>query len=309
MRAASGGSELLSNRRTSRVLGPTGIIMLRTRLWMGGCLIALTIAMLVFDQLLSPWYPFLALFALVLGALAVLETIGLLGPARSPPHWLCLVSVLCVLAANWPAHVWRLPVDSLQLVLGVYIGVVLAAFLVEMARFREPGGSVTRLALVTWMTAFLGLLPSFLVQVRWIGASNSEEWRGVAAVVLAVFVPKVCDIGAYFTGKALGRHRMTPVLSPGKTWEGFAGGMIVSAVFTVVFNRRWPVLGDSDVLAVGFGLTVGLAGVLGDLAESLLKRDCGQKDASHVVPGFGGVLDVIDSIIFAAPVAYLWLRG
>ena len=68
------------------------------------------------------------------------------------------------------------------------------------------------------------------------------------------------------------------------------------------------VLHGGDWAAIGFGLTVGLAGVLGDLAESLIKRDCRRKDASDTVPGFGGVLDVIDSILFAAPVAYLWLR-
>jgi phosphatidate cytidylyltransferase len=123
-----------------------------------------------------------------------------------------------------------------------------------------------------------------------------------------MFMPKVCDIGAYFTGKALGRHRMTPVLSPGKTWEGLAGGMIASVAFALAFNVRWPVLGG-HLTAIGFGLTVGAAGVLGDLAESLIKRDCGRKDASHVVPGFGGVLDVIDAVLFAAPVACLWLRG
>ncbi len=68
------------------------------------------------------------------------------------------------------------------------------------------------------------------------------------------------------------------------------------------------VLQGGDWAALGFGLTVGLAGVLGDLAESLIKRDCRRKDAADTVPGFGGVLDVIDSILFAAPVAYLWLR-
>ena len=66
--------------------------------------------------------------------------------------------------------------------------------------------------------------------------------------------------------------------------------------------------GLSDLAAAGFGLTVGIAGVLGDLAESLIKRDCRQKDASQVVPGFGGVLDVVDSVLFAAPVAYWWMR-
>lgn len=129
------------------------------------------------------------------------------------------------------------------------------------------------------------------------------------ALALAIFVPKSCDIGAYFTGRLLGRHRMTPVLSPKKTWEGAAGGLAVAMMVAVALDRLGPasLLQGCVFLEVGFGLTVGLAGMLGDLAESLLKRDCQKKDASQVVPGFGGILDVVDALLFAAPVAYLWL--
>ena len=130
-------------------------------------------------------------------------------------------------------------------------------------------------------------------------------------LALAIFIPKCCDIGAYTAGRMVGRHRMTPVISPGKTWEGLAGGLVTAVAAAVALNRLGPVLpGEgpaSDVAAAGFGLTVGGAGVLGDLAESLIKRQYRQKDASHVMPGFGGVLDVVDSILFAAPVAYCWL--
>jgi phosphatidate cytidylyltransferase len=97
-------------------------------------------------------------------------------------------------------------------------------------------------------------------------------------------------------------------LSPKKTWEGLVGGLLAAIVVSIGLGRLGPALHGSDLLALGFGLTVGLAGVLGDLAESLLKRDCEIKDTSLVVPGFGGVLDVIDAVIFAAPVAYWWLR-
>jgi phosphatidate cytidylyltransferase len=98
------------------------------------------------------------------------------------------------------------------------------------------------------------------------------------------------------------------VLSPKKTWEGLAGGLILSTVVAVVINLLLPVLRGGHLSAAGFGLVVGGIGALGDLAESLIKRDCQRKDASQVVPGFGGVLDVVDSIVFAAPIAYCWLR-
>jgi len=146
---------------------------------------------------------------------------------------------------------------------------------------------------------------SFLVQLRWLPGSVE---RGTTALLLAIFVPKGCDIGAYCIGRLIGRHRMTPVLSPNKTWEGAIGGLLTGMVVAVALDRWGPdvALGPWWMEA-GFGLTVGAAGMFGDLAESLIKRDCRQKDASQAVPGFGGILDVVDALLLAAPVAYLWL--
>ena len=283
---------------------------MRTRIGMGFVMVALAVGMLVLDRSLAPWYPFLLLFVLVLALAACHELLLLLEPGTRPAAWFCLPAVIAVLLANWPAHLLprdlEIVHDSWLWVLGTFVAIVLAAFLVEMATFREPGGSVLRMALALWAVAYLGLLPSFLVQLRWWPGETPLD-RGVAALALAIFVPKFCDIGAYFTGRLIGRHPMTPVLSPKKTLEGLAGGLALASLVAVAINRWQPVL-PSDLAAVGFGLTVGFAGVLGDLAESLIKRDCRQKDASRVVPGFGGVLDVLDSIVFAAPVAYCWLR-
>jgi phosphatidate cytidylyltransferase len=278
--------------------------MLSTRLWMGALLVALAAGVLILDA--EPWFPFLLVLLVCLACVACRELHELLLPLPRPPHALCVAAVVAVVLANWPAHVgadggW-LTSDPWHTVLSAFAAAVLVAFLVEMATFREPGGSVVRIALTVWVVAYLGVLPSFLAQLRWL-----PDGRGVAALSLAIFVPKCCDIGAYFTGRLLGRHRMSPVLSPQKTWEGLAGGLVLATLVAVALHRSLPVL-SGDLAAVGFGLTVGGAGVLGDLAESLLKRDCRQKDASQVVPGFGGVLDVIDAILFAAPVAYWWLR-
>src|SRR5262249_44217594 len=177
--------------------------MLRTRLWLGALLIALTAGMLFCDRGLGPWYPFLLLFCVILGLLGCDELCRLLGPGRAPPRWFCLSAVLAVLLANWPAHVRPdLPWDSWHLVLAAFTAAVLAAFLVEMAAYREPGGSVARIAAATWIAAYLGLLPSFLAQLRWPpgNAPDAGDGRAVAAMAVAIFVPKACDIGAYFTG-------------------------------------------------------------------------------------------------------------
>lgn len=289
--------------------------MLRTRLWMGAVLIGLVLGALVVDQWLAPWYPFLCCAVLGLALTACYELLHLLDPDHGVPGWLCYTAVAALVLANWPGHVarmYKLPVetDPWHWVAGVFAAVVLAAFLTEMARFQEPGRSVLRVALVVWVAAYLGLLTSFLVQLRWLGGTDAVEAarRGSVALALAIFVPKFGDVGAYFTGRLLGRHRMTPVLSPKKTWEGAAGALVGSVATTFGIEQFGPALRGGMWTAVGFGLSLSVAGLLGDLAESLIKRDCRRKDASQVVPGFGGVLDVVDAVIFAAPVAYWWLR-
>jgi phosphatidate cytidylyltransferase len=283
--------------------------MLRTRLVVGAILIALAVGVLVLDQGLAPWYPFLFFLLLLLAVAACLELLHLLDPARRPSVWLCCTSVAVLVVMNWLAHL--LEWDPWQAIAGTFAAVVLAAFGVEMATFREPGASVTRVALTVGIAAYLGLLSCFFAQLRWLGgtALEGKASRATLALALAIFVPKCCDIGAYFTGRLLGRHPMAPVLSPKKTREGAAGGLAASVLAAAGIDHLGPVLRGGAWAAVVFGLTVGLAGLLGDLAESLIKRDCGRKDASHAVPGFGGVLDVVDSVLFAAPVAYFWLRG
>jgi phosphatidate cytidylyltransferase len=275
--------------------------MLRTRLWMGAVLITLVVGVLVFDQHFEPWFPFLLAFVVVLAVVGTIELVHMIDANRRPSLWLCLAGVLAVLLANWSTAMGGQP---WPVIAGAFAALILAAFLVEMATFREPGQSVARIGLTIFIVAYLALLPCFLVQLRWLPGKANDIPRGVGAIALAIFVPKVCDIGAYFTGRLFGAHRMSPVLSPKKTWEGFVGGVLASVLVAFLLNRFLLVLGDWP--ALGFGATAGVFGVLGDLAESLIKRDCQQKDASQVVPGFGGVLDVVDSIVFTAPLAYLW---
>jgi phosphatidate cytidylyltransferase len=294
--------------------------MLRTRLWMGALLVALTVGVVVVDNLLAPVYPFLFLLVLALALVACFELLHLLPGDRRPSAWLCYAAVAGLVTANWAAHIWHSPggpdPEPWHWVLGEFTVVVLAAFLVEMAVFREAGHSVVRIALTVWIASYLGVLPSFLAQLRWLspGGAGITAAEGVLngatlGLVLAIFVPKCCDIGAYFTGRFLGRHKMAPVLSPKKTWEGAAGGLALAVAATIALCRLGPPVLPGIWAEAGFGLTVGLAGMLGDLAESLVKRDCVQKDASQAMPGFGGVLDVVDSIVFAAPVVYGWLRA
>jgi phosphatidate cytidylyltransferase len=287
----------------------------RTRIAVGLVLILLVAAVLGLDRYLgAPIYPCLLVFLLVLATLSCLELHALLAELPYPPLWLLLLGCGCVLLGNWPAHLdWTgQPPQPWRDLAWIFAAVVLAGLLYEMAVFREPGSAVVRSALLVWVVGYLGLLPCFLAQLRWwppVSDAGGPDTRGEAALALTIFVAKGADIGAYFTGRLIGRRRLSPVISPKKTWEGLAGGLVLSMLIAVGLNRLMTRLMTSDFEAALFGIVVGGAGVLGDLAESLIKRDRKRKDASHVVPGFGGVLDVVDSVLFAAPVAYWWLRA
>jgi phosphatidate cytidylyltransferase len=188
-------------------------------------------------------------------------------------------------------------------------GVVIAAFLLEMAVYREPGEAVTRVAFTAFAVIYLGVLATFLFQLRWLPDAPGDPNRARNALLLTIFVPKCGDIGAYCTGRMLGRHKMTPLLSPKKTWEGAAGGTMLAILTAVGVSSIGQQPEFWIAKAIAFGFVVAIMGMLGDLAESLIKREGQKKDASQAVPGFGGVLDVIDSLLFAAPVSNLWLTS
>lgn len=285
--------------------------MIRTRLWVGSLLALGAAGVLFGDSWLArsgfAWFPFLFAFLMLAGVLGSRELVRLFPAAHQPSESLVISGVLLALLVNWYPVV-RLqfsasPASAWALLVFVFVGVLIAAFLLEMQRYTGEPGVVARLALTLFAVAYLGLLPCFFAQVRWL---TPDVDASAVMLALVVFVPKGNDIGAFFTGTFLGRHKMTPVLSPKKTWEGFAGGMLTGAAVAVGLSFAAPVFAHGPLEAAAFGLVVGLAGVLGDLAESLIKRDCQAKDASKSIPGFGGVLDVVDSVLFAAPVAYLW---
>jgi len=280
--------------------------MLRTRIVVGSLLAGMTLGILFVDEHCAPWYPYLFTFFAVVGALGCWELLGLIPLEQRPSAWLCHLGVQIVVVANWirPLHEscpqcfpWSDPWPLIGLALAA---TMIAAFLLEMSKYRGPGDSAARVALTLFVVTYLGLLASFLAQLRWL--PNAAQASN--ALMLTIFVPKCCDIGAYCTGRLVGRNRMTPVLSPKKTWEGAAGGTAL-AVMTAVGVSFYGAKPEYYLLkAILFGSIVGAAGMFGDLAESLLKRESLKKDASETVPGFGGVLDVVDSVLFAAPVAF-----
>ena len=125
-----------------------------------------------------------------------------------------------------------------------------------------------------------------------------------------IVITKFSDTGAYLVGSLIGRHKMIPRISPGKTWEGFGGALVVSILASLLFVYY---LGDhmhgmNWTHAIALGLLLGLAAVVGDLIESIFKREAGVKDSGKFFPGIGGILDLLDSLLFNAPIMYLYLR-
>lgn len=194
--------------------------------------------------------------------------------------------------------------------LAIGVGII---FNGEMWRYRGPGNGAVNVALGVFTMAYVGGLTTFLVALR---VYRGNQW-GMAAIISLAFVAKMSDTGAYACGRLLGRHKMAPILSPKKTIEGGVGGVITACIssYLFFFFIAPRLVGDSAASpslfgSLIYGLVVATAGMLGDLAESLLKRDMQCKDSSRWMPGLGGVLDVIDSLLAAAPAAYLcWVAG
>jgi phosphatidate cytidylyltransferase len=204
------------------------------------------------------------------------------------------------------------------LMLGVGAGFTINV-LVELWQYVTPGKTITQLALATFAVIYVGGLLGFLVQLRLLDVGGDVSKGGMLTLFSMIATVKFTDIGAYFAGHRFGKHKMAPVISPGKTWEGAAGGLVLGTLAAIItlgpLARALSVPTERDWLpwlggAITYGLIVSASGMIGDLAESLLKRDAGVKDSSTWLPGFGGVLDLLDSLLLAAPVAYvLWASG
>jgi phosphatidate cytidylyltransferase len=188
---------------------------------------------------------------------------------------------------------------------------LLAVFAWALAS-RSPAERPTAAVAVTALAvAYAGVLPAFVLAIRH-GQFAERSWAGASLVFFPLAVTWVCDTAAMFAGRALGGPKLAPVVSPGKTRSGslagVAGGLLVAPLFAAVV---FPAAGLSvplwQLLAIAGALSV--AGQVGDLAESLLKREAGVKDSSSLLPGHGGVLDRLDSLYFVVPLTALMYRA
>lgn len=197
-----------------------------------------------------------------------------------------------------------------MLALAVALGL---AFFVQAA-WRRTHHAMMNLSVTLFILFYTGGLAGFMPRLR-LEVSGSS---GALLLLFSVFVVKATDMGAYFIGSLLGRNKLIHWLSPKKTWEGFFGGLLVAVLssltigYALIYGGHLPLdgrLGGPLTVLTIFGLLAGITSVAGDLCASLLKRDAEVKDSGHTLPGMGGILDVLDSPLLAAPVVwFFWTR-
>ena len=300
--------------------------MLKYRLILGPILLAILFGLLWLDEWLDArpvpeswltWWPGAShtwpagLVLLLVGLFVVpvaareLARIFRANGVQASRRWLAMAAMAGLLvSAAVPRQASS--VNSVAMVSTVGAAVLIASLLWHI-RGRNLHGATAAVGAALFAFIYLGLMFGFVLALR----REHSAW-----VVLGVlFVTKSCDIGAYTTGKLIGRHKLIPWVSPGKTWEGLVGGLALAAAtacgglwFAKMHGAETApeIAARSYAFAALVGVLFGLTGQAGDLLASVLKRDAQIKDSGKLLPGFGGVLDVVDSVMLVAPVAF-WL--
>ena len=276
------------------------------------------------------------LIALILGVVWLDASLDATADARGLPHGLVLFAFACGLSvliarevaaflrgAGLPASMFTCVAAALLGILGTSlstllptgvgvsgalataIALMLVIALLRMSSDRDPKGSLALVGGTLLAGVYGGVFLGFWMLVR----LEHSPW----VLVGAILTTKSCDIGAYFTGMSIGRHKMIPWLSPKKSWEGLAGGVVTATLVgagLAALSARCELPADRIPVWVGAigGALCAVIGQAGDLAESAFKRDSGLKDSGRILPGMGGVLDVLDSPLFTGPVVYWLLR-
>lgn len=284
--------------------------MLRQRLPVGLALTALFIGLLAADSRTAPYFFIWHTLVILMGFRASVELAELF--ENSSVHslkWTQVISSVTVLGSNATVAIWDL--KGMTALIPMSLTLVLSCvwlLLLGLRKFDGQNPIVPSLAMTLLGVFYIGGLGSFLTHLR----IFNSPLAGAFALALIIGITKGTDTGAYTFGKLFGRHLMTPLLSPKKTWEGAIGGVIFALVFAQIISliehqvRGEMTLHDLPVRCL-FAILVSISGQLGDLIESMIKRECHQKDASSTIPGFGGVLDLLDSLFLAAPVGWVVL--
>jgi phosphatidate cytidylyltransferase len=255
------------------------------------------------------WFgePYFTIAAAVIGLLAAIEFFRLTKEMKAQTLAIFGIvwTVLIIIARDAAIINWLAPhFDTGLLIPGIVTSGMVISLILLLTRKQKSGAFADwswTLAEILYIGWFLG----YFVALRGLGGSGTTIGRNW--VFLAIFTSFGCDSAAYFIGRAFGKHKMAPEISPKKSWEGCVGGLFGAVLVSLFFVLNTP-LSVNQYLnwwqLVIIGLLVSVFGQLGDLVESLFKRNTGVKDSGNLFPGHGGMLDRIDSLVFAAIVVY-----
>lgn len=290
--------------------------MLSWRLTISAILIPSIIGLFWWDASLGASALVLLIFCLLVTLRSTWEMCQLLKTRQMKPQFeLTAACSVLVIFATWGQTWLRLPAEGhvgLLASLGCVAAALMTSFvlllLFEAARFRKAGSSLESLGANSITVLYAAGLLAVLCQMRWYPRPEIGYFV-VASVIICV---KSGDTMAYTFGRLFGKRKMVPWLSPGKTWAGGFGAMVGSGLggwawLTFggkLFDAGPQVISFNSVIA--YSLMLGVVGLVGDLCESLIKRDAEKKDSAQLMPGFGGLLDLLDSPLFAAPFALAW---
>ena len=197
-----------------------------------------------------------------------------------------------------------------ELELGVF-AVLLLALLVRRV-FAHPAPPLFSMVGHTMLgVLYVSWLLGFLLKIYFLATPTGAGFDPGYCLLFFILATKCSDIGAFLLGSMIGRHKMIPKVSPAKTWEGLVGALLLSTTAAMLMAHYWGAAklgGMTPLHAAALGPLLGIGAVLGDLVESVLKRDSGVKDSGSFFPGIGGILDLLDSLLFNAPLMFLYLR-
>ena len=262
---------------------------------------------------LGGWY--LAIPLACLAAVGVHELFRFGGEAGLRPVALTGIAgaMAFVLLAAWRPTFASFAPWALGVVAALAALAILAALFVQGPQGRPLATASLALFGPVYVGLPLAVVPLLLAlpEARAWSTAEAEQWSGLAVIALPLAATWIGDASAYFAGSAWGRSRLAPAISPKKSWVGFwaelVGGAAAAALWLLVAGPWLPGLGMGAAAVILLGAVLGLAAVVGDLAESLFKREAGVKDSGTVFPGHGGMLDRLDALLFTLPIAYLAL--
>lgn len=214
------------------------------------------------------------------------------------------------------AFLFDSPAKSPDLLILSIFAFLILVLITQMFRFQKDFSKMlTGIGATILGVLYVAFLGGFIVSMR-VGFNETVvPFLSTKLIGFFFLVIMGADTGAYFVGKSFGKHKLVPKISPGKTWEGVIGGIVLSSAFAAIasatFFKPDPMIEHSGLpfhVSIPLAIVMTVIGILGDLSESAMKRGAGAKDAANILPGHGGLLDRLDSLLFNAPILYYFAR-